>query len=110
MNLEKTYNGNYYCDCYKYAGCEKENGKQNYCTICQLGNYYHSYLAFSNYSIDYHIKLHIQLLEDLKENPNLEIYDGDYKSKSNNFQEGKCTKWSLYNYVFKSNYLRNVFK
>ena len=100
MNFEKTYNGNYYCTCYKYSGCKKWNGKLAYCIICQLGIHYKSYFLFSNYNIKYHIDLYKKLIEEFKENPQIEMYEGDYRDKCYNFQEGTCSEWSLFNYVF----------
>ena len=107
MNLEKTRNQGFFCECYKYSGCEKENGELGYCTLCTLDSSYFSYLAFPNKNIDFHIRLCIKLIEDFQQNKNLEIFTGDYTSKSMNFQEGTISIWSLYKYVFKSNYLRN---
>ena len=96
-------------DCHKYSGCAMENGELGYCTLCQFNNYYFSYLSFTNKNIDYHIKLLIQLI-DFKKNEDLTIFDGDYTSKSMNFQEGTVTEWSLYKHVFESNYLADFFK
>ena len=110
MNLEKTYDGCFFCECYKYSGCEEENGELGCCTICQLENKYFSHFSFSNKNIDYQIKLLIQLIEDFKKYPDLEMYTGDYTSKSMNFRDGTTSEWSLYKYVFESNYLKKCLK
>ena len=106
MNLEKTCNQGFCCEYYKYSGCEKENGELGYCTLCTLDSYYLNYLSFSNKNIDFHIKLCIKLIENFQQNKNLEIFTGDYTSKSIDFQEGTTSEWILYKYVFESNYLR----
>ena len=91
MNLEKTKNGNYYCTCWKYSGCVRNQYEEtDYCPICQLGIHYRSYFLFSNYSIKYHVTLYKALLEEFKEYPDLEMFTGDYTDKSYNFQEGTC--------------------
>ena len=107
MQIEKTWNSCFACDCHKYSGCAGPNGERGYCSLCQLNNYYFSCLSFTNKNIDYHIKLLIQLIEDLKKNEDLIIFDGDYTDKSMNFQEGTVSEWSLYKHV---NYLADFFK
>ena len=105
-NFEKTYHGNYYCDCYNYSGCPKNTfGRLEYCLICQLGVHFNADKLFRNYNVADHIKIYQQLIKIYQKNPDLDGYDGDFTDKlSNNLH------WSLYEYVFKSNYLRNCFE
>ena len=110
MNIEKSWNSCFGCECHKFSGCAMKNGELGYCTLCQFNNFYFSYLSFTNKNIDYHIKLLIQLIEDLKKSKDLIIFDGDYTSKSMNFQEGTVYEWSLYKDVFESNYLADFLK
>ena len=56
-----------------------------------------------------HIKLHQQIVKDLCNKPNLKMYEGDYKEKLWNFGFITRRNWYFYEYVFDSNYLKNVF-
>ena len=107
--LENTMHGNFCCCCWEYSGCPKSNGELIYCVICQLGRNYISHIWYRNYDVMDHIKLHQQIVKDLCNNPNLEMYEGDYKEKLWNFGFITRRNWSFYEYVFDSNYLKNVF-
>ena len=56
------------------------------------------------------VKIYKLLIQKFKEEPELEMYDGDYNDKSYNFQYGKITYWSFFNHVFNTSYYKNVLK
>ena len=104
-NLEKTVNPVWECRCHNYSGCAKPNGELSYCDLYALNNCYHSFLAFTIRSVDYQIKTCISWIKDFEKNKDIVIFTGDYTEKSMNFYTGTNSEWSLYNYVFKSNYI-----
>ena len=106
LNLEKTVNHAWECRCHKYSGCAKPNGELGCCNLCTLNNSYHSFLAFTIRRVDYQVKTSFSLIKDFEENKNVVIFTGDYDEKSMNFSNGTTSEWSLYDYVFKSNYIK----
>ena len=105
-NLEKTVNHVWNCKYYLYSRCKKANGPDDYCDLCTISNRYHSYFTFTIKRIDYLIKEHISLIEDFQEHKDIEIFTGDYKEYSRDLYDGSKSEWSLYSYVYKTNYIK----
>ena len=98
----------YYCDCFRYSGCAKPNGQLD-CFICMNGIHYNSHVSYTNYNTKEHVKSYRELVNEFKNNPDVEMYNDNYTEKSFNFREGTQSIWLFFNYLFKTNYLKNKF-
>ena len=95
-NMEKTVVDTYYCCCFKYSGCKKINGVMHYCDLCQLNIKHNPYENEKDYKVKNLINKNIELTKDFKKY-NVNIYTGDYISKSWN---PVFSEWSFYDSVF----------
>ena len=97
-NLHKESLVYFYCECYKYSGCEHKNGLKNYCIRCSMEIKHNPFDYEKNYRIKNLIDKHIELINDFNEH-NIDITNHDYVIKlfGPHFNE-----LSFYDTVFKN--------